>query len=359
MSSTSGSATPTSRRRLPSSRSSPRRRQAGEPSLLGEPRHPAPRDAVAELYKRRFDVDVDPETQIVATIGAKEGLAHLMWVLLEPGDVAVVPTPSYPIHLVAPRLAGATVVGHGHRGDRGRRPLDDPGAARRRHLVPAQPDDGDRDARAHAAARRPRARTRPDPRARLRVRRHRVRRARAAVGAAGGGRRGVRGRALQPDEVVLDGRLARRVRRRPAGRRAGAREAEVVPRLRDVPADPDRVDRRAARVRRTTRRRSARSIAAAATRSARGSPAPAGTSSRRAGRCSSGRRSPSRSATRARSTSPCGSRRRRTSRSARASASARAATATCASRSSRTSSGSRRRRARSGGCSPPSRRPRR
>jgi alanine-synthesizing transaminase len=69
------------------------------------------RDAVAELYKRRFAVEVDPETQIVATIGAKEGLAHLMWVLLEPGDVAVVPTPSYPIHLVAPRLAGATVVG--------------------------------------------------------------------------------------------------------------------------------------------------------------------------------------------------------------------------------------------------------
>src|SRR5580765_3148693 len=71
------------------------------------------RDAVAELYKRRFDVEVDPETQIVATIGAKEGLAHLMWVLLEPGDSAVVPTPSYPIHLVAPRLAGATVL-HAH-----------------------------------------------------------------------------------------------------------------------------------------------------------------------------------------------------------------------------------------------------
>src|SRR3954463_5131785 len=68
------------------------------------------RDAVADLYKRRFAVEVDPETQIVATIGAKEGLAPLMWVLLEPGDVAVVPTPSYPIHLVAPRLAGATVL---------------------------------------------------------------------------------------------------------------------------------------------------------------------------------------------------------------------------------------------------------
>src|SRR5215208_4514281 len=72
---------------------------------------PRLREAVAELYARQFGVSVDPEEQVVATIGAKEGLAHLMWVLLEAGDVAVVPTPSYPIHLVAPRLAGATVVG--------------------------------------------------------------------------------------------------------------------------------------------------------------------------------------------------------------------------------------------------------
>jgi alanine-synthesizing transaminase len=71
---------------------------------------PRLREAAAELYERRFGVRLDPESQVVATIGAKEGLAHLMWVLLEPGDVAVVPTPSYPIHLVAPRLAGATVV---------------------------------------------------------------------------------------------------------------------------------------------------------------------------------------------------------------------------------------------------------
>jgi alanine-synthesizing transaminase len=71
---------------------------------------PRLREAVAELYERHFGVRLDPESQVVTTIGAKEGLAHLMWVLLEPGDVAVVPTPSYPIHLVAPRLAGATVV---------------------------------------------------------------------------------------------------------------------------------------------------------------------------------------------------------------------------------------------------------
>jgi alanine-synthesizing transaminase len=71
---------------------------------------PRLREAVAELYERRFGVRLDPENQVVTTIGAKEGLAHLMWVLLAPGDVAVVPTPSYPIHLVAPQLAGAAVV---------------------------------------------------------------------------------------------------------------------------------------------------------------------------------------------------------------------------------------------------------
>ena len=68
------------------------------------------RHAVAELYARSFGVVLDPETQVVSTIGAKEGLAHLMWVLAAPGDTAVVPTPAYPIHRVAPRLAGATVV---------------------------------------------------------------------------------------------------------------------------------------------------------------------------------------------------------------------------------------------------------
>ena len=68
------------------------------------------RAAVSEHYSRSFGVEIDPETQVVSTIGAKEGLAHLMWVLLEPGHTAVVPTPAYPIHRVAPALAGATVI---------------------------------------------------------------------------------------------------------------------------------------------------------------------------------------------------------------------------------------------------------
>jgi alanine-synthesizing transaminase len=67
------------------------------------------RGAICALYERRFGVELDPESQALTTIGAKEGLAHLMWVLLQPGDAAVVPGPSYPIHLFAPVFAGAVV----------------------------------------------------------------------------------------------------------------------------------------------------------------------------------------------------------------------------------------------------------
>jgi alanine-synthesizing transaminase len=67
------------------------------------------RRAVSDRYQRRFDVDLDPETEVITTIGAKEGLSHLLWTLVQPGDVAIVPDPSYPIHIYAPVLAGAEV----------------------------------------------------------------------------------------------------------------------------------------------------------------------------------------------------------------------------------------------------------
>jgi len=70
---------------------------------------PKLRAAVAELYLRRFGVELDPEAEVVTTIGAKEGLSHLMWTLVGPGDTALVPTPSYPIHIYAPLFAGADV----------------------------------------------------------------------------------------------------------------------------------------------------------------------------------------------------------------------------------------------------------
>lgn len=65
--------------------------------------------AVSNLYRRRFGVDLDPESEVIFTIGAKEGLSHLMWVLVGPGDSALVPSPSYPIHIYAPLFAGAQV----------------------------------------------------------------------------------------------------------------------------------------------------------------------------------------------------------------------------------------------------------
>jgi alanine-synthesizing transaminase len=67
------------------------------------------RKAVADRYQRRFGVELDPETEVLNTIGAKEGLAHLMWALVQPGDGAVVPEPAYPIHVYAAVLAGAEV----------------------------------------------------------------------------------------------------------------------------------------------------------------------------------------------------------------------------------------------------------
>ena len=70
---------------------------------------PKLRQAVADLYERRFGVALDPDTEVINTIGAKEGFSHLMWVLLQPGDVALVPAPSYPIHIYGPLFAGAEI----------------------------------------------------------------------------------------------------------------------------------------------------------------------------------------------------------------------------------------------------------
>ena len=70
---------------------------------------PKLRQAISSLYLRRFGVEIDPETEVVTTMGAKEGLSHLMWVLSGPGDSVLVPSPSYPIHIYAPVFAGADV----------------------------------------------------------------------------------------------------------------------------------------------------------------------------------------------------------------------------------------------------------
>lgn len=70
---------------------------------------PKLRQAIAGYYKTRFGVDLDPDTEVINTIGAKEGFSHLMWTLVQPHDAALVPAPSYPIHIFAPLFAGANV----------------------------------------------------------------------------------------------------------------------------------------------------------------------------------------------------------------------------------------------------------
>lgn len=69
------------------------------------------RSAIADWYKRRFDVDIDPETEAIATIGAKEGISHLVLVTIRTGDVVMVPDPAYPIHPYSAIIAGGDVRG--------------------------------------------------------------------------------------------------------------------------------------------------------------------------------------------------------------------------------------------------------
>ena len=60
---------------------------------------PKLRSAVCDWYKRKYDVDLNPDTEAVVTIGSKEGISHLMLSILSPGDTVIVPNPAYPIHI--------------------------------------------------------------------------------------------------------------------------------------------------------------------------------------------------------------------------------------------------------------------
>jgi len=70
---------------------------------------PRLRRAVCNWYKTRYDVDLDPETESIVTIGSKEGIAHLTLATLDKGDNVLVPCPSYPIHIYGPVIAGAAI----------------------------------------------------------------------------------------------------------------------------------------------------------------------------------------------------------------------------------------------------------
>ncbi len=71
---------------------------------------PRLRRAISNWYKERYEVDIDPESEAIVTIGSKEGLAHLMLATLDQGDTVLVPNPSYPIHIYGAVIAGARCV---------------------------------------------------------------------------------------------------------------------------------------------------------------------------------------------------------------------------------------------------------
>jgi len=70
---------------------------------------PRLRKAICNWYKTRYDVDLDPDSEAIVTIGSKEGLAHLALATLDTGDIVLVPNPSYPIHIYGPVIAGADI----------------------------------------------------------------------------------------------------------------------------------------------------------------------------------------------------------------------------------------------------------
>jgi len=70
---------------------------------------PRLRRAIANWYRARYEVEIDPDSEAIVTIGSKEGLAHLMLATLDRGDTVLVPNPSYPIHIYGAIIAGADV----------------------------------------------------------------------------------------------------------------------------------------------------------------------------------------------------------------------------------------------------------
>jgi alanine-synthesizing transaminase len=70
---------------------------------------PRLRQAICNWYKRRYDVDLDADSEAIVTIGSKEGIAHLALATLDAGDIVLVPNPSYPIHIYGPVIAGADI----------------------------------------------------------------------------------------------------------------------------------------------------------------------------------------------------------------------------------------------------------
>src|SRR5690625_1508262 len=71
---------------------------------------PSFREAVAGFYKKQYEVELDPETEVLALIGSKEGIANLIQAVTNPGDTVIIPDPGYPVYRTAVHLAGGVSV---------------------------------------------------------------------------------------------------------------------------------------------------------------------------------------------------------------------------------------------------------
>ena len=179
------------------------------------------RRAQSAYYERRFGVKLDPDSQVVATLGSKEGFANMAQAITAPGDVVLVPNPSYPIHAFGFLMAGGVIRSvpiepneeFFRAAERAVHALH-PEADRDRGVLSVEPD---RDGRLAGFLPRPRA-VREEARhlhpVRSRLCRGLFRRQPAAVGAAGAGRDGHLRRVHLDVQNLLDGRLAHRLRGR-------------------------------------------------------------------------------------------------------------------------------------------------
>ena len=230
------------------------------------------REEIARRYQANYGVTLDSEKEAIVTIGAKDALAHLLFATVGPGDVVVSPNPAYPIHQYGVLMA----EGHACM-------LPMPDAAtflngledlyRTVHaeaqdaadLLSAQPHHHLRGPGFPPRDRAPGAPARHPDRSRFRLRRSRLRRLQAAQHPAGGGRQGSGGGDLLAVQELQHGRLAGGLLpgQSEDDRRAGAHQE--LPGLRRVPAHPDRLHHRPARVRGGHAARSARSTRSAAT----------------------------------------------------------------------------------------------
>ena len=216
-------------------------RAAADPSTHQYPSYfglPSFRRAVADFYRRRFGVELDPDTQVLPLIGSKEGIAHLPWAFVDPGDQVLVTEPGYPVYEVGTILAGGEPVHIPLTAEDGWFPdfaAVDPSTAPGAKLLwlcyPSNPTGAVATADQLAGGGPVRGRPRPAARLRQRLLRDHLRRLRRPVGPPGPGRHGRGPRVRVAVQDLQHDRLADRLGGRQPGGHRGPRPGQDQHRL--------------------------------------------------------------------------------------------------------------------------------